>query len=75
MAGGEEVDFRVGGDDPEPVVLALDRVHSSSLVQVPDPDCLVLADRKDEILVWVEQTATGVLKVASAGIDFELGEG
>jgi hypothetical protein len=73
MAGREEVDFRVGSNDPESVVLALEGVHSRPLIQVPNPDGLVLSRGKNEILVGVEQTAAGVLEVASAGVDLPLG--
>jgi hypothetical protein len=72
VAGSKKVDFRVGSDDPEPVILALEGVHGSPLVQVPNPDGLVLTRREDEVLVWVEQTAIGVLEVTSAGVDLEL---
>ena len=57
MTRCEQIDFRVRRDDPEPVRFALERVHRGALVQVPDADRLVLADRKDEILMRVEQTS------------------
>lgn len=72
MTSCEEVDLRVRCNDPEPVILTLKGVHRGPLIQIPDPDGLVLAGGQDEILVWVEETATGVLEVASAGIDLPL---
>ncbi len=72
MASREEVDFGVRGKDPVPVVLALEGVHCGPLVQVPDPDGLILTRRQDEVLVGVKEAAARVLEVASAGIDFPL---
>lgn len=73
MAGGEEVNFRMRSNDPEPVVLALKCVHGRPLVQVPDPNRLILARGEDEVLMRVEETAASVLEVASACIDLKLG--
>jgi hypothetical protein len=72
MASGKKINFGVGSNNPETVILALEGVDSSALVQVPDPDGLVLARRQDKILVRVEQAAAGVLEMASAGIDLPL---
>lgn len=72
VSGRKEVDFRVGSNDPEAVVLAFKRVDGSPFVQVPDPNGLILASGQDKILMWVKQTATGVLEVTSAGIDLPL---
>jgi hypothetical protein len=72
VASGEEVDLGVSSNDPESVVLPLKGVYRGPLVQVPDPDRLVLARRQDKILVRVEETAAGVLEVASASVDFPL---
>ena len=70
VTGGEEVDLRVGSNDPESVHIPLEGLDRSSLVQVPSTNCLVLADREDEVLVGVEETGGGVLEMAAAGIDF-----
>ena len=80
MASRKQVDLRVGSNDPEPVVQLLTRyelkypegVHSRPLVQVPNPDGLVLSCGQDEILVRVEQTAASVLEMASASINLPL---
>jgi hypothetical protein len=72
VAGGKEVDFRVGGNDPETVVLALEGLDGGPLVQVPDADGLVLAGGQDEVLMRVEQAAAGVLEVAPASINLPL---
>ena len=62
----------MGGDNPESVVLALESVDDGALVQVPYTDGLILASRKDQVLVWVEQAAACVLEVASASINLPL---
>lgn len=72
MAGGKEIYFRMRGNHPEAVIFTLEGVDSSPLVQVPDPDRLVLSSRQDKILMRVEQAAAGILEVAPAGIDLPL---
>lgn len=72
MTSRKQVDLRVGSNDPKPVVLALESVHRRPLVQVPNPDCLILSRGQNEILVRVEQAAASVLEVASARINLPL---
>ena len=70
VTGSEEVDLWMSGNDPEAVVLALERLDRSAFVQIPDAQSLVLADGENQVLVRVEQTAGSVLEVATASIDF-----
>ena len=69
MAGSEEVDLRMSGNHPKTVLLALERLDRNSFVQVPHPDCLVLANRKNQILVRMEQARRNVLEVAATGVN------
>lgn len=43
MARGKEVNLGVRSDDPEPIILSFERLDASPLVQIPNPDCFVLA--------------------------------
>jgi hypothetical protein len=72
VTGGEEVDLWMRGYNPKPIVLALEAIHSGSLIEIPDPDCLVLARREDQVLMRMEQGAVGILEVAPASINFPL---
>ena len=68
MTSSEQVDLRVSSDHPESIILALEALNRCALVQIPYTDSLVLADRENQILVWVEQSSRGVLEVTSAGV-------
>ena len=70
MPGGEQVDFRMSGDDPKPIVLPLKGLDQCPLIQIPDADGLIFAGGQDEILMGVKETAASVLEMAPAGIDF-----
>lgn len=72
VTSSEQVDFRMSSDDPDPIVLPLKGVDYGTLVKIPYANRLVLAGRKDEVLVGVEKTAASVLEMAAAGIDFPL---
>jgi hypothetical protein len=60
----------VGSNNPESVLIPLERLDRGTLVEIPDTDCLIFADGEDEVLVGVEQTGGSILEVAAAGIDF-----
>jgi hypothetical protein len=72
MASSEKVDLRVSSNNPEPVALTLERIDCCPLIQVPDPDGLVFANRENEVLVGVEEAPTDVLEMATASIDLPL---
>ena len=55
MTRGEKVDLRVCRNDPETIILSLKGLDGCTLVQVPYPDCFVLSDGNDKILVGVEK--------------------
>jgi hypothetical protein len=61
------------GNNPEPIILPLETVHCCPLVEIPHPNGLVLACGENEVLVWMEKTAIGVLEVSSASVDLPLG--
>jgi len=44
VTSSEQVDLRMRCYDPETIVFSLERLDRSALVQVPDADCLVLAN-------------------------------
>jgi hypothetical protein len=69
MTGGEQVHFRVGSNDPESVLVPLERLDRGTLVEIPDTNCLIFADGEDEVLVGVEQTGGSILEMAAASID------
>ena len=70
MAGGEEVEGGVGGDDPESVVLPPEGVQAGPLGRVPHPDGLVLGVGDDQVLPRVEDDAGHVVVVAAASVNF-----
>lgn len=70
VARSEQIDLWVGGNDPESIVITRERLNRSALVQVPYPDGFIFADGEDEILVGMEYTCRGILKVATTCIDF-----
>ena len=70
VTGSEQVDFGVGRDDPEPVLIALERLDGGPLVEVPYSNGFVFADGENQVLVGMEQTGRSVLEMAAAGIDF-----
>ena len=70
MAGGEEVEGGVGGDDPESVVLPPEGVQAGPLGRVPHPDGLVLGVGDDQVLPRVEDDAGHVVIVAAASVHF-----
>ena len=65
----KQVHVRVGSNDPESVLVAFEGLHRCAFVQVPHTNCLVLADRENEVLVRVEQTGRSVLEMATASIN------
>jgi hypothetical protein len=72
MASGKQINLGVGCDDPKPIIFPLEAIHGRPLVQVPHPDGLILARRKNQVLVRVEKTATSVLEVSPASINLPL---
>lgn len=42
MTSSQKVDFRMGCQDPESIVLPSESLYSCALGQIPDPDTLVL---------------------------------
>lgn len=70
VTSGEQVHLRVGSNDPESVLVALERLDGSPLIKIPHADRLIFADGEDEVLVGVEKTGGSILEVAAAGIDF-----
>lgn len=50
MACCQQVDFRVGCQDPEPVMLPPECLHSCALGQIPHPDALVLRVGHNHVL-------------------------
>ena len=50
MSSSQQVDLRVGSQDPESVLLAPEGLHTHPLGQVPHPDALVLAVAHDQVL-------------------------
>ncbi len=75
MTGSKEVNLGVGSNDPEPVVFPLETIYRGPLIEIPNPNCLILTRGKDQVLMGVEETATGVLEVTSARIDLPLNPG
>ena len=65
----KQIDLRMCRNDPEPVILPLERLNGCALVQIPDSYCLVLADGEYKVLVRVEKAGGRILKVASASIN------
>jgi hypothetical protein len=55
VTGGEEVELRVSGEDPEAVVLATEGLNGGALRHVPHADRLVLRVRDDELVLGVEE--------------------
>ena len=70
MAGREETQSWVSGDDPVAVVLASECVEAGALGHVPDADRLVLGVAQNELLLRVEDGARDVVVVAAASVDF-----
>lgn len=70
MTRSEQINLRMGSDNPEAVQVALERLDRRPLAEVPYSNCLIFADREDEFLVGVEETSRRILEVAAAGIDF-----
>ena len=69
VARGVQVHGGMGGDDPETVVFAPERVEADALVQVPAPDALVLGVAQDELLAVGECHAWHVVVVAAARVN------
>ena len=44
MTSSKEIDFWMGCYDPKSVILALEGLYRSPLIQVPDTDSLVFTD-------------------------------
>ena len=70
MARREQVHLGVCSDNPESIKIALKGLNGCTLVEIPYANRLILADGKDEVLVWVEQSSGGILEMAAASIDF-----
>ncbi|KAI6755905.1 hypothetical protein HG531_005011 [Fusarium graminearum] len=70
VTSSKKIDLGMGCNNPEAVVLSLERLDSGSLVQVPDANSLVLSSGQNEVLVGVEKTSRRILKVSSACVDF-----
>jgi hypothetical protein len=75
MAGCKKINLGVRSNNPEPVVLSLEGIYGGTLVEIPHSNGLILTRRDNQVLVRVKQTATGVLEVASAGINLPLIQG
>lgn len=54
MTGGEEIEVRVGGQDPEAVVLAPECLDRSAFCEVPHAHRLVLTAGHDQLVLRVE---------------------
>lgn len=50
VSRGQQVDLRVGGQDPEAVVLAPEGLHARALAHVPHTDALVLRIGHNDVL-------------------------
>ena len=57
-------------NNPEPIVLSFEGLYGSALVEIPDSNSLIFAYREYEILMGMEQTARGILKMPTARIYF-----
>lgn len=68
MTSREQIDLRMGSKDPEAIVFPLERLYRCTLVEVPNANCFVFADREDEVLMRMEEAGRCVLKVTSTGI-------
>ncbi len=58
MSGRQQINLRVAGQDPEPVVLAAERLDARALRHIPNPNALVLRVGDDEILKFSGQRGT-----------------
>jgi len=58
VAGSQQVDLRVGRQDPKAVVLPPEGLHPCALGHVPHPDALVLRVGDDDVLY---ESASGYL--------------
>lgn len=54
MTSCKEIDFGMRRNDPKPIVLPLETVHSGSFIQIPHTNGLILASRQNEILMGME---------------------
>ena len=69
VSGGKEVEGGVGRHDPEPVVIATERLEGGALGHVPNTDRLVLGVGQDQLLTRVEGHAGHVVVVTAASVD------
>lgn len=68
--GGKNVELRVCSQDPEPVVLAAERLKASPFGHVPYPNSFILRVREDKLLSRMEQNGRDVVVVPTASVDF-----
>lgn len=69
VPGGEEVECRMSGQDPEAVVFPTEGLNGSSLGHIPHTDRLVLPVRQNELVARVENAGRDVVEVSPAGVD------
>mmetsp|Transcript_159069 Transcript_159069/g.386335 ORF Transcript_159069/g.386335 Transcript_159069/m.386335 type:complete len:322 (+) Transcript_159069:1299-2264(+) len=68
VAGSEQVMVGMGGQHPEPVVLAAERLYPHLLAHIPDADGAVLGVGEHQLLARVEQHARHIVCVAAQGV-------
>lgn len=69
VTGGEQVEGRMSGEDPESVVFPSEGLDGGPLSHVPDSDRLVFSVRQDKLVSRVEDTGRDIVEVSSTGVD------
>mmetsp|Transcript_19296 Transcript_19296/g.34408 ORF Transcript_19296/g.34408 Transcript_19296/m.34408 type:complete len:239 (-) Transcript_19296:494-1210(-) len=68
VASRQKVHLRVGAQDPKPVMLPAEGLHSGALRHVPHPNTLVLRVGHNNVLTGVEHHAGDVVDMPAQGV-------
>jgi len=70
LTSSEQVESRMSGQNPEPIIFPPKRLYRRPLAHIPHPDSLVLRVRNDQLVFRMEQCRRNIVEMSSASIDF-----